>query len=254
MQHASGSTRWSRRRFIGGGAALALGGLLAACIGGDDDEEPAEPTTADATSESSPATSTATASTPTETAASTATETAAATETATLPPEDCSGVLTPSQTEGPFYTEGSPESADLLGDGLGFERLRVEGGQVLLLSGTVYSQDCEPIAGAWIDFWHTDVDGEYDNAGFELRGHQFADGSGRYELRTVMPAEYPGRPRHIHVKVQPPGGAVLTSQVYFPDDPATASDAFFEEGLVMSLRTAADGSFEGGFDFVVETP
>ena len=40
--------------------------------------------------------------------------------------------------------------------------------------------------------------------------------SGRYTLFTVVPGLYPGRTRHIHVKVQAPGEPVLTTQLFFP--------------------------------------
>src|SRR3712207_6926313 len=46
---------------------------------------------------------------------------------------------------------------------------------------------CRPVAGALLDFWQADARGEYDNSGFRLRGHQFADSRGRYRLRTVVP-------------------------------------------------------------------
>ena len=44
-------------------------------------------------------------------------------------------------------------------------------------------------------------------------GHQFTDADGRYRLETVVPGLYPGRTRHIHVKVQAKGGPVLTKRI-----------------------------------------
>ena len=63
--------------------------------------------------------------------------------------------------------------------------------------------------------------GNYDNVGFRLRGHQFTDAEGRYPLQTIVPGLYPGRTRHIHVKVQAPNGPILTTQLYFPNERAT---------------------------------
>ena len=57
--------------------------------------------------------------------------------------------------------------------------------------------DCQPIAGAVMDFWHCDDAGVYDNAGFRYRGHQFTDASGAYRLRTIRPGKYPARTQHI---------------------------------------------------------
>ena len=122
---------------------------------------------------------------------------------------------TPRQTEGPYFTRDSPERATLLEPGIA--------GQRLVLSGTVLSLDCRPLAGALLDFWQADADGAYDNQGYRLRGHQFTDADGRYRLETVVPGLYPGRTRHIHVKVQSKGGPVLTTQLYFPDVPEGAT-------------------------------
>ena len=69
------------------------------------------------------------------------------------------------------------------------------------------------VARALLDVWHADDRGGYDTAGFRLRGHQFTDGSGRFELETIVPGLYPGRTRHIHVKVQAPNGPILTTQL-----------------------------------------
>jgi protocatechuate 3,4-dioxygenase beta subunit len=58
---------------------------------------------------------------------------------------------------------------------------------------------------------------------------------------------YPGRTRHIHVKVQPAGGRILTTQLYFPDEPENQRDGIFSPELVMQMS----GRGEGAFDFVV---
>jgi protocatechuate 3,4-dioxygenase beta subunit len=80
--------------------------------------------------------------------------------------------------------------------------------------------NCNPIPNAWLDFWQADNNGDYDNAGYTLRGHQYSDEQGRYYLETILPGLYSSRPiRHIHVKVQAPNGEMLTSQLYFPEQP-----------------------------------
>ncbi|HEU4442409.1 MAG TPA: intradiol ring-cleavage dioxygenase [Burkholderiales bacterium] len=149
------------------------------------------------------------------------------------------GVLTPRQTEGPFFKTDSPLRTSLIEGGSPAQRL--------LLSGTVLTPDCKPVPNALLDFWHSDEAGAYDNRGFRYRGHQHADAQGRYRLETIVPAQYPGRTRHIHVKVQPPGGRVLTTQVYFPGDPANRRDGLYLPELEM--RSAGAG--EGNFNFVV---
>jgi len=94
---------------------------------------------------------------------------------------------------------------------------------------------------------HADEEGDYDNQGFRYRGHQFTDAEGRWRLETIVPAVYPGRTRHLHVKVQPTGGRLLTTQLYFPHEPENPRDGLFRDELV--LRMSARG--EGAFDFVV---
>ena len=118
------------------------------------------------------------------------------------------------------------------------------------LVGLVLSRACKPHAGALLDFWQTDDRGRYDNSAFRLRGHQFTDAEGRYRLRSVVPGAYPGRTRHIHVKVQPSGGRVLTTQLYFPGEALNRTDGLFRKELL--VRTAKNaGWLAGRFDFVV---
>jgi protocatechuate 3,4-dioxygenase beta subunit len=148
---------------------------------------------------------------------------------------------TPAQTAGPFYTPDAPLRASLLEPGLAGERL--------LVTGYVLSRECVPIGGALLDFWQADAQGVYDNSGYTLRGHQFADDAGRYQLETILPGLYPGRTRHIHVRVQPPGGAILTTQLYFPNEPQNARDGIYRPDLEMAVRTG--DPLIATFDFVL---
>ncbi len=69
-------------------------------------------------------------------------------------------------------------------------------------------------------------------------------------MRSVVPGLYPGRTRHIHVKVQPRDGRVLTTQLYFPGESKNRSDSLFRKDL--QIRTAKNaGWLAGRFDFVV---
>jgi len=145
----------------------------------------------------------------------------------TLPAPTCSA-LTVAQTEGPYYTPNSPERNNLLEEGMPGTRLFVV--------GYVLDQNCQPLANAWLDFWQADANGDYDNVGYRLRGHQFTDEQGRYYLQTVLPGEYPGRTQHIHVKVQPNGGSLITSQLYFPNSPGIANDGIFDPTLIVQLE------------------
>jgi protocatechuate 3,4-dioxygenase beta subunit len=155
------------------------------------------------------------------------------------------GQLTPGQEEGPYFKPSSPERTSLIDDSTPGTRL--------LLSGHVLDPSGQPVAGALLDFWQANANGAYDNSGYQLRGHQFTDASGAYTLQTVVPGLYPGRTRHIHVKVQAPDGPLLTTQLYFPDEPRNATDRIFSPALVLPIQTADDGSQRALFDFVVQT-
>jgi protocatechuate 3,4-dioxygenase beta subunit len=212
----------TRRRFLLGGLAAVPAVLVACRSGGDDDGAAADPSTT--------------------TGGSTESDTA----TTLAPTPSCTDGddATPSVTEGPFFTPDSPEKASFLGD--------VDGGTRIVVSGTVLTTACQPAAGALLDFWQADDNGEYDNEGYRLRGHQFADDAGVFRLETIVPANYQGRTKHFHVKVQAEGGPVLTTQLYFPDDPANADDDLFVEETVMTVTEGADGQ-EATFTFVVES-
>jgi len=123
-------------------------------------------------------------------------------------------------------------------------------GQSLLLTGFVVTIDCEPIAGAKVDIWQADASGVYDNSGYRLRGHVFTDETGRYAIETIVPGEYPGRTEHIHVKITPPGGATLTSQLYFPDAGANEADGIFRPELLLDIVPATEG-LTGTFTFAL---
>jgi protocatechuate 3,4-dioxygenase beta subunit len=149
---------------------------------------------------------------------------------------------TPRQMEGPFFKPRSPQRTSLLEAGVR--------GTKIVVSGVVLSTRCKPVAGALMDFWQCDDQGDYDNSGYRLRGHQLTDGSGRYLLETIVPGLYPGRTRHIHVKVQSPGRPLLTTQLYFPDEARNLDDFLFRQELLLAMSDVG-GLKAGRFDFVL---
>ncbi|MFG3495510.1 carbohydrate-binding protein [Streptomyces sp. NPDC047928] len=152
---------------------------------------------------------------------------------------------TPPQMEGPYFKPNSPRRTSLLEPNTPGVRLTV--------TGYVLGLACRPVTGALLDFWQADVNGAYDNRGFRFRGHQFTDDRGAFTLTTIVPGLYPGRTRHLHVKVQAPGRPVLTTQLYFPGEPRNATDALFDPRLLMTVRDTG-GAREASFDFVLNVP
>ncbi|MFD7069198.1 carbohydrate-binding protein [Streptomyces sp. NPDC059913] len=146
------------------------------------------------------------------------------------------------QIEGPYFKPNSPLRTSLITDSTPGVRLTV--------SGYVFGRACRPISGVLLDFWQADTNGAYDMSGFAFRGHQFTDQSGAYSLTTIVPGLYPGRTRHIHVKVQAPGSSILTTQLYFPGEPRNNTDMLYDPALLMNVRDVGSGR-QGTFDFVL---
>lgn len=166
----------------------------------------------------------------------------------TTPSEDisqtCTGEAIPQLTEGPYYTPGSPERKSFREDNAP--------GTPLILTGYVFDTDCNPITNAWIDFWQADGEGNYDNAGYTLRGHQYTDANGFYSLETVVPGQYPGRTEHIHFKIKATENSpVVTSQLFFPDGKGNATDAIFDESLIVNMGEDVEGVKQATYNFVV---
>ncbi|WP_153453189.1 dioxygenase family protein [Streptomyces smaragdinus] len=147
---------------------------------------------------------------------------------------------TVAQIEGPYFKPNSPLRSSMV-DGSGV---------ALTLSGYVFGRGCQPISGVLLDFWQADTNGAYDNTGFRFRGHQFTDSRGLYTLTTIVPGLYPGRTRHIHVKAQAPGQPILTTQLYFPNEPRNNTDTIYDPRLLMNVQTVGGGR-QAAFDFVL---
>jgi protocatechuate 3,4-dioxygenase beta subunit len=146
------------------------------------------------------------------------------------PPLDC--VVTPEQTEGPYFVDERLRRADLRIDPT---TEKVKPGLPLRLRIHVSRVDgsaCSPLPGAFVDVWQCDAlgvysdirdfNGQFDTRGQKfLRGYQVTDRSGAVEFATIYPGWYRGRAVHVHVKVRFPDGArrsqEFTSQLYFDD-------------------------------------
>ncbi|MFJ9461388.1 carbohydrate-binding protein [Kitasatospora sp. NPDC101447] len=148
------------------------------------------------------------------------------------------------QTEGPYFKPDSPLRSSMVNDGPGTR---------LVVSGYVFGLACRPVPGVLLDFWQADDNGAYDNVGYTFRGHQFTDANGAYRLDTIVPGLYPGRTRHLHVKLQAPARPVVTTQLYFPGEPRNSTDTIYDARLLMNVRQNGNVR-EGSYDFVLNVP
>lgn len=151
---------------------------------------------------------------------------------------------TPTAAEGPFFTPDSPRRRIIVPAGAPGTRLTLTG-RVLTTAG-------RPAPRALVDFWQADARGVYDNDAYRFRGHQLTDARGRYRLLTVVPGLYPGRTRHIHVKVHAPRRRVLTTQLFFPSVAANRSDGIFDPDLLVRGWRREGARRLARFDFVLE--
>lgn len=143
---------------------------------------------------------------------------------------------TPSAAEGPFYPVALPNDHDndlvrVAG------RVTEAGGEILDLRGSLTDVAGAPIANGLIEIWQCDVNGVYlhprspgfdaFDQGFQGFGRAVTDGEGQFSFRTIVPAPYPGRTPHIHLKAYVGDREVLTTQYYLVDHPLNATDGLF---------------------------
>lgn len=81
------------------------------------------------------------------------------------------------------------------------------GKEKMVVSGRIIGPDCKPLAGATVEVWNADANGN--------RASVTTDADGRFMFATIAPAEYPGRPPHIHYRVTHQGHETRVTQLHF---------------------------------------
>lgn len=184
---------------------------------------------------------------------------------------DCA--VSPTETEGPFPTK-SPSS--LVTNDIRSDRTGVP----FTIKITVNNRNtsCAALAGAIVDIWHCDKDGnysEYGGTGMQstnytsvhfLRGRQVTSANGLVEFTSIFPGWYSGRAPHIHVHIYSASGtSLLVTQIAFPtdvcdtvyttatnyytrgkQDTSNARDNVFSDSLASELATVS-GSVSAGY-------
>jgi protocatechuate 3,4-dioxygenase beta subunit len=153
-------------------------------------------------------------------------------------------VLTPEQTEGPYYVDDAAVRRNVT-DG--------KAGVPLMLRLTVVdASSCKAVRGAAVEIWHCDAAGAYSgvqgDTSMFLRGVQRTNAKGLAVFRTIYPGWYPGRTVHIHTMVHIGGNVVHTGQLYFSD---AVTDAVYRRGPYnrrpnRNPRNAGDSIYRNG--------
>ena len=170
-------------------------------------------------------------------------------------------IVTPSQTEGPFFVDERLNRSDIRVDPSDGS---TKAGVPLTLTFRVSAigrAGCYPLSGAIVDLWQCDAVGAYSavnerdsrSAGKNfLRGYQVTDASGNTQFTTIYPGWYPGRTVHIHFKVRANAKSQkpqeVTSQLYFDDaltDRIHAQQPYSSKGQ-RSVKNQQDGLFRNG--------
>jgi hydroxyquinol 1,2-dioxygenase len=181
-------------------------------------------------------------------------------------PEGC----TESTVFGPFHVEGAPvydNGADIANGAVG---------EPCLVRGTVKDRNGVPIAGAELEVWQADAEGNYDVQYPDLKTHQ-ARGvlrsrpDGSFEFRTVVAVAYPipvdgpvgdllratgrhpWRPAHLHFMIKAKHYQTLVTHVFRNGDQYLDSDAVFgvRQTLVADWIRQPDGGYTLNYDFVL---
>jgi hydroxyquinol 1,2-dioxygenase len=178
---------------------------------------------------------------------------------------------TEATVEGPFYWAGAPDVP--LGANLG------EGvpGEPALYCGRVTDIEGRPLAGALLDVWSGDGEGNYDvqlsdPPKMRARGRLRTDDEGRYYFWSIKPSAYPipddattgtmlrklgrpnWRPGHLHVMVTAKGHVPLTTHLFVAGSPYLDTDAVFavRDSLVVDFEKHSPGKALDGR--VMSTP
>lgn len=161
--------------------------------------------------------------------------------------------------QGPFYTANAPiiVNSQLANDS--------EIGVWLIIAGIVKILNYLNVTpNTLIDIWHANDAGAYDKLGFNLRGRTYSNAEGFSVFETILPRKYLNgasyRPRHIHIKITPPGFPTLITQLYFEGDTDIPADAAASvtsgncdaTSRIIPITLNLDGKYEGTWDIVIE--
>jgi protocatechuate 3,4-dioxygenase beta subunit len=154
--------------------------------------------------------------------------------------------VAPSETEGPFPTHSplSYNRSDIRDGRSGYELT------AKITIGNV-NNGCAGLAGAMVDIWHCDAQGNYSEYGGSqsvhfLRGRQVTDANGLVTFTSIFPGWYNGRATHIHVHIYDSSGKSLkVTQIAFPEGAGSAVAIVngYDKGMSGYTSNANDNVF-----------
>ena len=180
-------------------------------------------------------------------------------------------VLTPKQTEGPFYPVKLPLDTDndliIVNDSL-----TPAVGEITHLSGRILDSKGDPIRNVLVEIWQVDNAGAYLHDGtsnkekrdknYQGFGRFLTGSTGEYYFRTIKPVPYPGRTPHIHVAIKMKGREKWTTQCYIKGHPGNEKDGIWKsvkdekqrDAITIDfapIRTSKVGELSARFDVVM---
>jgi protocatechuate 3,4-dioxygenase beta subunit len=175
----------------------------------------------------------------------------------------------PTEMAGPFPIKSPADwvRANVIGN---------RNGVALMINLTIQNtkNNCEPLAGVFVDIWQCDADGNYSEYNDQLdgnftnehflRGRQTTDVNGNVSFISIYPGWYPGRAPHIHFEVlDSDGKSLLIGQTAFPDDisktvytdtnykgeadTSNEMDSLFDGSLAGNLANSVTGNNTDGY-------
>jgi catechol 1,2-dioxygenase len=169
---------------------------------------------------------------------------------------------TPRTIEGPLYVAGAPIAQGVTRMDDGSED---DVATAMFLQVQVTDTYGKPVAGATVDLWHANTQGNYSyfdksQSDFNLRRRIVTDENGHYRARSIVPSGYGcspdgptqevldllgrhgQRPAHIHFFISAPGHRHLTTQINLSGDQYLWDDFAYatRDGLVGDIRFIED--------------
>jgi protocatechuate 3,4-dioxygenase beta subunit len=163
-------------------------------------------------------------------------------------------IVTPPQTEGPFFPVRDQADKDVDLTQVAGHRQKAKG-EVVIVKGSVRDSAGAVLAGALIDVWQACFNGKYNHPrdpnpktpdpDFQYWAKLKTDANGEYQFKTIIPGAYPAtadwlRPPHIHFRVDAFRHQRLTTQMYFKGQELNDADKILIDTIQRFGKEAAD--------------